>query len=106
MSVYVDDMRVQADVPNGARIVSARWSHLMADSDEELNAFADRLGLRRAWAQYPGTWKSHYDVTDTVRARALRLGAIPLRYPSETADLSKCKRQAVPYSPPGQQTLL
>lgn len=105
MAVYVDDMRMQADVPNGDRIVSARWSHLMADTDKELNAFASRLGLRQAWAQYPGTWKSHYDVTDSVRVKALRLGAIPLRYLVDTPELSACKREGMPYTPPGQQAL-
>lgn len=52
----------------------------MADTDDELHTFATRLGLRRAWAQYPGTWKSHYDLTDSKRQRALQLGAIPITY--------------------------
>lgn len=43
MTVYVDDMPIPA-----------RWSHLMADTDEELHRFAASIGLRRSWAQYPG----------------------------------------------------
>lgn len=81
MTVYVDDMRMQATVGR----ITARWSHLMADTDEELNVFALRLGLRLSWAQYPGTWKSHYDVTDTMRAKAIRLGAVPIGYASPEA---------------------
>ncbi|MCC9184827.1 DUF4031 domain-containing protein [Mycolicibacterium mageritense] len=76
MTVYVDDMRLPARVGR----LNARWSHLMADTDTELHAFATRLGLRRAWAQYPGTSRSHYDVTDSKRREAIRLGAQPIAY--------------------------
>lgn len=74
MAVYVDDMRVEATIQG----TTAKWSHLMADSSEELNEFAARLGLRRSWIQYPGKWKEHYDVTDSKRQAALKLGAIPI----------------------------
>lgn len=89
MTVYVDDMLMRADVPNGSRVVRGRWSHLIADTEEELHEFAARLGLRRSWFQEPkgiGTlplnpeslkaqqW--HYDVTMTKRAEAIRLGAV------------------------------
>jgi len=46
----------------------------VADTLDELHDFAARLGLRRSWFQsrnYP-----HYDVTISVRQRALRMGAI------------------------------
>lgn len=74
MPVYVDDMRMPAQVGR----FNARWSHLMADSSEELHAFAARIGLRRSWAQHEGTWKEHYDVTDSKRRAAIALGAIPI----------------------------
>ncbi|MEN4464224.1 DUF4031 domain-containing protein [Mycolicibacterium fortuitum] len=79
MTVYVDDMRMPARVGR----LNARWSHLLADTDEELHAFADRLGLRRSWHQKPGTAISHYDVTDTKRELAIRLGAVPINYMGE-----------------------
>ncbi|EKJ8514540.1 TPA: DUF4031 domain-containing protein [Pseudomonas aeruginosa] len=50
------------------------WCHLVADTLDELHEFAARLGLRRSWFQcrnYP-----HYDVTVSVRMRALKMGAI------------------------------
>ncbi len=77
MTVYVDDYRVPAAVGR----LSARWSHLFADTPGELHVFAARLGLRRAWFQ-PGrrTGHFHYDVTDSKRSRALDLGARPVRY--------------------------
>lgn len=50
------------------------WCHLVADSLDELHAFAAKLGLRRSWFQSSGY--PHYDVTVPVRARALKLGAV------------------------------
>lgn len=89
MAVYVDDMRMPARVGR----ITARWSHLMADSDEELHRFAASIGLRRSWAQYPGTWKSHYDVTDSKRAQAIAAGAVQIGYGSpESLALIRRKR--------------
>ncbi len=78
MTVYVDRAFIPAAVPNGGRTVRSRWCHLSADTVEELHAFAERLGLRRAWFQSDthsirGGW--HYDVTAPKRALAVRLGA-------------------------------
>lgn len=88
MAVYVDDMQVTARVGR----INAVWSHLMADTDEELHAFAAKLGLRRSWHQHPGTALSHYDVTEPKRQLALRLGATPIGYFSrESIDLMKAK---------------
>ena len=44
------------------------------ESIAELHAFADRLGLRRMSFQ-----GDHYDVPESVRDRALALGAEPVR---------------------------
>jgi hypothetical protein len=78
MTVYVDDMRMKATVGN----ITARWSHLIADTPEELHEFAQKIGLRRAWFQEgkgnPGSYAAeswHYDVTDGIRARAIQHGA-------------------------------
>jgi hypothetical protein len=51
--------------------------HLVADSEAELHAFAARLGLRRGWAQVR-RGRVHYDLTRARRARAVRLGALPV----------------------------
>jgi len=88
MTVYVDDMRLQARVGR----INARWSHLFADTPEELASFAGRLGLRPSWLQKAGTIMEHYDVTDSVRARAFALGAVPITYPSGMADVIGKKR--------------
>jgi len=69
MSVYVDD----AVFPWRGQ----RWAHLMADTLDELHAFAARLGLpRRAFQNR--TSGAHYDVPAPLRDRALALGAIAI----------------------------
>lgn len=81
MTVYVDSFRVPARVGR----ITARWSHLTADTPEELHAFAASIGLRRQWYQ---TCKRkcapegvpcphwHYDVTDAKRTAAIACGAV------------------------------
>lgn len=89
MTVYVDDMQRRARVGR----LNAVWSHLLADTDDELHAFAAKLGLRRSWHQKPGTPISHYDVTEPKRQLALKLGAVPIGYMSrESMDLIRQKR--------------
>lgn len=87
--------------------LQARWSHLMADTDEELHVFAADLGLRRSWHQMPGTAISHYDVTDSKRQLALSRGAVPIGYMSqESMDLIRRRRAqlaaSAPNTPPAQ----
>lgn len=68
--VWVDPLR-----DHGWRLGPS--SHLMADTPEELHAFAERVGLRRRWFQaHPRLW--HYDLTATRRERAVALGAVQL----------------------------
>jgi hypothetical protein len=82
MTVYVDDAAIPAAVRNGSRVHDSRWSHLTADSQDELHDFAARLGLKRSYFQ-PGKplggkpspfW--HYDLTAGKRQRAVQLGAV------------------------------
>lgn len=89
MAVYVDDMLMTATVGT----ITSRWSHLMADSDAELHAFARRLGMRRVWAQFPGTAKSHYDLTERKRLRAIELGAVPITW-MESGRMFTARKQA------------
>lgn len=72
MTVYVDNMRLHAKVGR----LDARWSHLMADSDEELIEFAKSIGLRPEWIQEPDKpYGPHFDVTESKRQQAIRMGA-------------------------------
>lgn len=76
MAVYVDDMRRTATV----RGLTRRWSHLVADNPRELRDFARRLGLSPLWVQKMGTPTEHFDVTDAMRDKAIRLGAERISY--------------------------
>lgn len=67
MAVYVDNAKIKWR--------GKLWCHLVADSLDELHAFARQLGLQRNWFQHAASYP-HYDVTVTMRERALGLGAI------------------------------
>jgi len=54
-----------------------RWAHLMADTLDELHAFAQRLGKPRVSFQNKASG-CHYDVNAPMRERALALGAIAI----------------------------
>ena len=95
MTVYVDAARIPANVPNGGRVVRGTWSHMTADTRAELDAMADRIGLKRQWIQYPGTPKEHYDVTESRRAAAVAAGAVEV----DTAfTVAVVKRKAIAYA--------
>lgn len=68
MTVRVDNMRT----PFGRMIMC----HMMADSDKELLAMADKIGVRRKWHQHPGTSRSHFDICLSKRKLAVQAGAI------------------------------
>jgi hypothetical protein len=90
MTVYVDNARIAARVGRH----NTTWSHLFADTQDELHAFADRLGLQRKWFQDPvrigkpikarpgsraaENW--HYDVTEAKRRQAVSLGAVQVSW--------------------------
>lgn len=63
--VYVDDARI----PLRGRL----WSHMVADTAEELHKAAEALGLSRERAQDKGR-TLHYDLPEEWRRRAIQLG--------------------------------
>lgn len=69
MTVYVDDA---VTLWRGRR-----WAHLMADTLDELHAFAERLGMPRRAFQNK-TSGAHYDITADMRELAIELGAVPI----------------------------
>jgi hypothetical protein len=72
MAVYVDDARI--------RWRGREWSHLVADTPEELHSAAAQLGLRREWAQDKGR-TLHYDLPEDYRVRAIERGlAVPISW--------------------------
>jgi hypothetical protein len=77
MPVYVDDM-YQSPAGQFGRM---KMSHLLADTDEELHAMADKIGVARRWRQSPEkTSGSHYDIAKAKRSQALALGAIAITW--------------------------
>lgn len=72
MTVYVDDMRA----PYGRMIMC----HMIADSDDELHAMADRIGVARRWHQAPPRHDSHYDIALAKRALAVKGGAVEITW--------------------------
>ena len=85
MAVYVDDA---VTLWRGQR-----WAHLMADSLDELHAFAAALGMpRRAFQDK--TSGAHYDVDAGLRARAIELGALPISRHRDRAQVRAVIRTA------------
>ena len=74
MTVYVDDAAIAATVGKH----TSKWSHLTADTSNELDRFAVSIGLNPSWIQYAGTPLEHYDVTVAKRAAALKKGAVSI----------------------------
>jgi len=70
MAVYVDALRATKTTASWPYRYSA---HLLADSIEELHAFAESIGMRREWFQ-PGS-TPHYDVTSARHRQAIAAGA-------------------------------
>lgn len=71
MTVYVDNMRA----PYGRLIMC----HMLADTDDELHAMADRIGVARRWWQSPAkTSGSHYDICLSKRELAVTAGAVEI----------------------------
>jgi hypothetical protein len=94
VTIYIDDMR------RPARVGSLRgiWSHLFTDSVDQtaLHEFAAALGLKRGWFQvYERTpWMNHYDVTDSVRRKAIQAGATEVVYITETGAIMRRTAEA------------
>lgn len=62
MTVYVDDF----SIPFRGRVMC----HMLADTDAELRAMADRIGMQQRWHQ-----GDHFDIDRDMRARAVVAGA-------------------------------
>lgn len=69
MTVYVDDMY---RYPMG-EYRNMKMSHMIADTDAELHAMADAIGIKRKWFQH-----DHYDISLGRRDMAIERGAVPV----------------------------
>lgn len=74
MPVYVDPL---CPAPRNR---NWRWRyscHMTADTPEELNRMAQRLGLSCTWLHATSALP-HYDLTESKRRRAVELGAVEI----------------------------
>lgn len=81
MAAYVDQLFEIVSINPRARRVGARnghqWCHMTADTEEELDAMALKIGLKLAWKQHAGNpGRVHYDLTPSRRALAVKCGAV------------------------------
>lgn len=90
MPVYVDDMHRSLM----GRFGRMKMSHLLADTDDELLAMADRIGVARRWHQHPGTHRSHFDIAMSKREMAIAAGAVPITL-RQTGLVSRHRRLVV-----------
>jgi len=94
MAVYVDP----AKLPYKGMLMC----HMVADTEEELHAMADKLGIARAHYH-----AFHYNITKSSRVKAIQLGAIKVttriavlvRRKLERAVTGNCSEQPTPPKP-------
>lgn len=85
MPIYVDHAR--------NKFGRMLMCHMLADTDEELHAFAKRIGMRREWFQNQGRYP-HYDISQTKRVLAVKLGAIEIS-DRQVVELMRGKRPEI-----------
>ncbi|MFK3794784.1 DUF4031 domain-containing protein [Pseudomonas sp. NPDC088444] len=86
MTVYVDNEQIPYR--------RMKMCHMLADTEDELHAMADKIGVARRWHQFPGSVKSHYDICQSKRDHAIRLGAKEIDR-QELGAIIKARRAAV-----------
>jgi hypothetical protein len=91
LTVYVDDWRQRATI----RQRDDRWSHLLADDPDELHDMAARLGIPpRGYQRHRRSAAlNHYDLPESLRLRAIELGAVAITW-RELARLTREWRRA------------
>ena len=93
MCVYVDDMEAEFK-PKHRPGVTYILCHMIADTEEELHAMADRIGLDRKW--YQG---DHYDVGKTKKILAIKSGARLITW-RQAGAMMRLKRNGLPMGDP------
>jgi hypothetical protein len=78
MTIYVHEpIDYGRDHNATTRRLGGKWSHAATDGDvAELVAFAEHIGLKRAWLQGTSPRDYHFDLTPGKYFAALRAGAV------------------------------
>ena len=87
---YVDDM----EAPFEGMVMC----HMVSDNDAELLAMADTIGVARKWHQHPGTARSHFDISKSKRALAIKAGAREITW-RQAGMIARMRRQALASQP-------
>jgi hypothetical protein len=95
VTVYVDDLSSSQMQGHD------RWCHMLADTHEELTVMAARLKLRPEWIQNKGSTTEHYDLTASVRKRAVNFGAREITSTEVAGILEGKKLELIVYHPNG-----
>lgn len=82
--VYVDHAKL--------RFGRMLMSHMIADSREELLAVASKIGVNAKWLQKKGMASEHFDVCESMRAKAIGYGAVQVSS-KEIVQLIRDKRK-------------
>jgi len=75
MPVYVDHIFTVMPRNPQARKYGDQWCHLFGDTEEEIHAIAKRIGLSPKYFQNDNPRFPHYDLTATLRKKAIQAGA-------------------------------
>ncbi len=86
MTVYVDQLRPVPAYAPPPLLRAGLVCHMMADTDDELEDMAGRIGMRKSWRH-----GDHYDLTPARRSLAMRYGAVEVNGRS-LAELRRRKR--------------
>ena len=99
LTVYVDDWRQRATI----RSREDRWSHLLADDPSELHAMAAQLGIPEQGYQHHrrSAALNHYDLPETLRLKAIALGAVAITWREMARLTREWRRAGVPPDRPG-----
>jgi len=93
VTVYVDDMAAPykpAHRPGRTYVMC----HMIADTEAELHAMADKIGVARKW--YQG---DHYDIAKSKRALAIEHGARAITT-RQLACMAMLRRRGLPMGEP------
>jgi len=93
MTVYVDDMYASEI----GRFRRMKMSHMIADTEDELHAMADKIGVARRW--YQG---DHYDIALSKRALAVKFGAREVTMRQLSFMVIRRRRRGEPLATPEQ----
>lgn len=77
--------------------------HLIADTIEELHAFAKRIGLSRDWYEARKPYHPHYHLSGFKKRKALKMGA-KLITEREVVKICQEKYSRIPYQYKPKQT--